>query len=71
MLRKSSNMYSSDPYLDRIRENAVQDIRYWDKKNIIGQSLMEVRKRLMNEDLERKTRLVEAMNLHKQLDRNK
>ena len=69
--RKSSNMYSSDPYLDRIRENAVQDIRYWDKKNIIGQSLMEVRKRLMNEDLERKARLLEAMNLHKQLDRNK
>ena len=68
--KSSSNLSSNDSSPDRIRESEVQDIRRWDKKNILGQSLMMVRKKLMNEELDRKTRLLDAMNLHKELDGN-
>ena len=68
--KTSTNFFSNDSSLDKIRESEVQDIRRWDKKNILGQSLMMVRKKLMNEELARKTRLLDAMNLHKELDGN-
>ena len=68
--KSSKSLSTNDSSLDKIRENEVQDIRRWDKKNILGQSLMMVRKKLMNEEQERKMRLLDAMNLHKELDGN-
>merc|ERR1711963_650758 len=35
----STNFSSNDSSLDKIRESEVQDIRRWDEKNILGQSL--------------------------------
>ena len=68
--RKTSKTNSStDSYLDKAREGDAQDVRKWDKKNMIGQSLMVVRKRLVNEELERKNRLLGAMNLYQELDK--
>ena len=57
----------SEVYLNKRRKNEAHDINKWTKNNTIGQSLMIVRKRLVDEEENRIARFTEAMSLFQEL----